>query len=206
MSELADAIVDLGRRLDGLGMAPGTSGNLSARDGDTIVVTPTGAMLGALDPDALSRISLAGEHLDGPRPTKESVLHAAVYQERPEARGIVHTHSPWALALSCLDDLPREDALPHYTPYYTMRVGLLPRVAYVPPGDAGLAAACAAGFAADARANAVLLDRHGLVAVGRSVGDAAAIAEELELAARLHFTLAGHAFTPLSAAEQDPLR
>lgn len=206
MSGLADAIVDLGLRLDGLGMAPGTSGNLSARDGDTILVTPTGVMLGALDADALSRISLDGEHLDGPRPTKESVLHAAVYLERPEARGIVHTHSPWALALSCLDDLPREDALPHYTPYYTMRVGLLPRVGYVRPGDPGLAAACATGFASDARANAVLLDRHGLVAVGASVGDAAAVAEELELAARLHFTLDGRAVTPLTTTEQDLLR
>ncbi len=162
-------------------MCPGTSGNISARVDDRILVSPTGALLGALDPDLLSVIDLEGRHFDGPRPTKEAVLHAAVYRVRPEANAIVHLHSPWALAASCLTDLPRHDALPAYTPYYAMRVGVLPRVPYVAPGQPGLAEACAAGFESDARARGVLLDRHGLVTVGSSVGDATAIAEELEL-------------------------
>ncbi|WP_072314896.1 class II aldolase/adducin family protein [Agrococcus sp. Marseille-P2731] len=202
----AERIVELGARLDTLGMCPGTSGNISAIEGGRILVSPTGARLGALVAAELSVLDLDGTHVDGPRPTKEAVLHAAVYRERPAARAIVHTHSPWALALSCLAGLDRDDALPHYTPYYTMRVGTLPRVRYVAPGAPELAAACAEGFARDPRAKAVLLDRHGLVAVGASVEDAAAIAEELELAARLHFTLAGHLVAPLTPAEQDALR
>lgn len=202
MIDTANDLVRYGQRLDRLGMCPGTSGNISARLDDRILVSPTGALLGELDPARLSVIDLDGAHVDGPRPTKESVLHAAVYRVRPEASAIVHLHSPWALAASCLSDLPRDDALPAYTPYYAMRVGVLPRVDYVAPGRPELGSACAAGFESDARARGVLLDRHGLVTVGNSVGDAAAIAEELELAARMHFLLAGRAVTPLTAAER----
>lgn len=202
MTGVAAELVRYGQRLDRLGMCPGTSGNISARLDDRILVSPTGALLGELDADRLSVLGLDGQHLDGPPATKEAVLHAAVYRVRPHATAIVHLHSPWALAASCLDDLPRHDALPAYTPYYAMRVGVLPRVAYVAPGQPGLASACADGFASDERARGVLLDRHGLVTVGTSVGDAAAIAEELELAARMHFQLDGRAVTPLSAAER----
>lgn len=202
MNTAATDLVRYGQRLDRLGMCPGTSGNISVRVDDRVLVSPTGALLGALDADQLSAIDLEGRHIDGPRPTKEAVLHAAVYRVRPQASAIVHLHSPWALAASCLTDLPRDDALPAYTPYYAMRVGVLPRVPYVAPGEPGLADACAAGFASDARARGVLLDRHGLVTVGTSVGDAAAIAEELELAARMHFLLDGRAVTPLSARER----
>lgn len=202
MRTIASEIARIGERLDRLGLCPGTSGNVSALVDDRILVSPTGALLGALDPDSLSTIDRSGRHLGGPPPTKEAVLHAAVYRVRAEARAIVHLHSPWALAASCLDDLPRHDALAAYTPYYAMRVGVLPRVPYFPPGDPGLADACAAGFESDARANGVLLDRHGLVAVGSSVAEAAAVAEELELAARMHFLLDGRGVSPLTDAER----
>lgn len=205
MTGVDGEIADFGARLDRLGMCPGTSGNVSALVGGRILITPTGALLGALDPERLSVLDLDGGHLAGPRPTKEALLHAAVYRARPEAAAIVHLHSPWALAVSCLGDLPRHDALAAYTPYYAMRVGALPRVPYFPPGDAALARACAAAFEADGRARAVLLDRHGLVAIGATVGDASAVAEEVELAARMHFLLEGRSAAPLSEDERAAL-
>ena len=71
----------------------GRTGNLSARSGDRILVTPTGVSLGALSADELSVIDLQGRHVDGAKPSKEAFLHAAVYRSRPEAQGVVHLHS-----------------------------------------------------------------------------------------------------------------
>ena len=124
----------IARLVSDAGYSPGTSGNISARVEKRILISPTGARLSSLEADSLSEVSLDGVHLAGAQPTEEAQLHAGVYRVRPMARMIIHLHSPFATALSCLEDLDTEDALPAYTPYYVMRVGTLPVVPYFPPG------------------------------------------------------------------------
>jgi L-fuculose-phosphate aldolase len=90
------------RRLAAEGLVLGTSGNLSARDGESVAITPTGAVLAELEPDAVTVIDLEGRVVHGElAPTSELDLHLGVYR-RYGAGAVVHTHSPAATALSCV--------------------------------------------------------------------------------------------------------
>jgi L-fuculose-phosphate aldolase len=96
------------RRLAAEGLVLGTAGNVSARSGDRVAITPTGAVLADLDAAAVSVVDLEdGALVDGElEPTSEVELHLGVYR-RYGAGAVVHTHAPWATALSCvLDELP----------------------------------------------------------------------------------------------------
>lgn len=164
----------------------GTAGNISVRLGDRVLVTPTNSSFFNLVPDTLSEAGLDGRHLSGLPPSKELPFHLAIYGRRPEARAVVHLHSCYATAVSCLEQLNTEDALPIYTPYFAMRLPCLPVAEYYPPGDSALAQAVER--AAD-MSNAMLLRNHGSIAVGKTLMEAAAVAEEIEEQARLFFLL-----------------
>ena len=96
------------RRLAAERLVLGTAGNVSARSGDRVAISPTGAVLAELEAEQVSVVDLdSGELVDGAlEPTSEIELHLGVYR-RYEAGAVVHTHAPWATALSCaLDELP----------------------------------------------------------------------------------------------------
>lgn len=189
---LASQLAAAGRELHALGLSPGTSGNLSVRDGDALLVTPTGAGLGTLTPEAVSRLDADGRLLAGPPPTKEVPLHLALYRRLPAARAVVHLHSTHAVAISCCAPQPprtTDDVLPALTPYFRMRVGTVPLCPYGPPGTEALAASVAA---VPERTRAVLLAHHGPAATGTTLDEAVAAAVEVEEAAKLHLLLAGH--------------
>ena len=189
-------MVALARSLHQRGLAPGTSGNLSVRLPDGFLLTPTGASLGWLDPDRLSRLDTEGAPVAGDPPTKEWPLHLAVYHRRPDAGGVAHLHCTHAVAVSCLADVDERNVLPPLTAYYVMRVGRLPLVPYHPPGAPELAGAVGA-LAGDH--HAVLLANHGPVVAGRDLDEAVAAIEELEETARLHLLLDGRRLRPLTA-------
>jgi ribulose-5-phosphate 4-epimerase/fuculose-1-phosphate aldolase len=176
----------------------GGSGNISVRLEDGILVTPTNSCLGRLNPDRISKIDWNGNLLAGDRPSKEWILHLAVYRARPEDRAVVHLHSPHAVAVSCLEGLDPDDVLPPLTPYFVMRIGRLPLVSYYPPGAEELAAAV--GEIAD-KHKAVLLARHGTVVAGKNLEDAVYTAEELEETATLFLLLQNKNFSVLNAEE-----
>jgi ribulose-5-phosphate 4-epimerase/fuculose-1-phosphate aldolase len=171
---------------------------MSCRVGDEIVVTPTGASLGSLDPDQLAIIDLEGRPVRGARPTKEAEMHAALYRARPSARAVVHLHSTHAVAVSCLADIDEGSAIPPLTAYFAMRVGRLPLVPYFAPGDPAL------GNAVGEMARhhqAMLLANHGSVVAGDDLLSAADAAEEIEETARLSLLLHDRPTRPLTAAQ-----
>jgi len=200
-------IVDLGASLFARRLTFGRTGNLSVRVGRSesgdVLLTPTGASLGALDPDELSVIDTSGRHVGGPRPSKEAFLHAAVYRARPDAGAVVHLHSTYSVAVSCLADVDPADVLPPLTAYYVMRVGRLPLLPYHAPGDSALEPLAEA----TARTNhAFLLANHGPVVAGTDLAAAADAVEELEETARLHLLLQGHRTRPLTPEKAAGLR
>src|SRR5579872_3543106 len=180
----------------------GTAGNISVRRGDRVLVTPTNSSFFDLVPDTLCETGLDGTCFSGLPPSKELPFHLAIYRRRPEARAVVHLHSCYATAVSCLEHLNLEDALPIYTPYFAMRLSCLPVAEYYPPGDPALA--LGVERAADL-SNAMLLRNHGSIAFGRTLMEAAALAEEIEEQARLFFLLEGCGRT-LSQAQVAELR
>jgi ribulose-5-phosphate 4-epimerase/fuculose-1-phosphate aldolase len=167
-----------------------------------VLVTPTNSSFFNLVPEEISEAGLDGTGLTGLPPSKELPFHLAIYRRRSEARAVVHLHSCYATAVSCLENLNLDDALPIYTPYFAMRLLCLPVAEYYPPGDPALAQAVerAAGMS-----NAMLLRNHGSITTGKTLMEAAALAEEIEEQARLFFLLEGRGRT-LSAEQVAELR
>jgi L-fuculose-phosphate aldolase len=164
------ALVATGRRLAEGGLVVGTSGNLSVRAGEHVVVTGSGTDLGRLTPDRLAVVDLDGTVLDGDaRPTSELRLHLAIYRDTG-AGAVAHAHSPSSIAVGCTHDV-----LPPIH-YLTVRLGGVVRVAeYATFGTDELVGNVLAAL--DGR-GAALMRNHGSVAYGDTV-DAAC--ERLEL-------------------------
>ena len=134
-TRLREAICEHGRLLFGRGFSVGSAGNISVRLPDGFLITPTNSSLGSLDPARISKVDRHWRHVAGDPPSKELFLHAAYYESRPGTGAVVHLHSTYATALSCLDDVDETDCVPPLTPYVVMRVGRVRRVPYVKPGD-----------------------------------------------------------------------
>lgn len=191
-----DALCRLGRSLYERGLTHGSTGNLSIRTDTGFLMTPTGSSLGSLDPARLAALDAAGVHVHGDPPTKEALLHLAMYRERPRDRAVVHLHSTHSVAVSVLADVDPANVLPALTAYYAMRIGTLPLVPYFAPGDAALADVVA-GFAS--RHHAMLLANHGPVVSGASLDAAADAIEELEATAKLWLLVRHEDVRPLDA-------
>lgn len=181
-----DSICRLAKSLFDRGLTIGSSGNISVRLADGWLMTPTGSSMGNLDPNEISKLDLNGNLISGKRPTKESFLHIAMYDERPESGAVVHLHSTHSVAVSCLAGIDKKNVLPPITAYYVMKIGKLPLVPYFPPGDINLAKAVKEMAS---NHHAVLLANHGPVVAGKTLEDAVYAIEELEETARLFLLL-----------------
>jgi ribulose-5-phosphate 4-epimerase/fuculose-1-phosphate aldolase len=194
MSEarLRDELCRVGRSLHARGYVHGTTGNLSARLHDGFLVTATDACLGDLEPAALIKVDAAGHVAAGQgRPSKTLALHRRIYAAAAEAGCIVHTHSRALVALSLATpaDEDREDFVPPITPYFVMKVGHVPLLAYARPGDPAIADRVAAAIDHAERLGvplrAVMLSRLGPNVWAQTPAAAMARLEELEETARL---------------------
>jgi ribulose-5-phosphate 4-epimerase/fuculose-1-phosphate aldolase len=199
---LREKICSMGASLFERGLTFGASGNISVRLDDGWLMTPTGSTMGNLDPAKLSRLDTSGNLLSGDLPTKEAFLHQVMYQHRDKAKAVVHLHSSYSTAVSCLECEDCSNVIPPLTAYYVMRVGKLPLVPYFPPGDLNLAHAVGE-LASDH--HAVLLANHGPVVSGSSLDDALYATEELEETAKLYLLLHQHKTRPLTHEQVEEL-
>ncbi|MGR3636780.1 MAG: 3-oxo-tetronate 4-phosphate decarboxylase [Shimia sp.] len=201
-SKHREDMVTMAASLYARGLTAGSSGNISVRIDDGFLMTPTGSTMGTLDPATLSKLDLEGNHVGGKKPTKETFLHMAMYRQRPKAHAVVHLHSTYAVAVSCMAGLDPANTLPPLTAYHAMRIGKLPLVPYFPPGDAALGDAVA-NAAADH--HAVLMANHGPVVAGKSLQDAVYASEELEETAKLFLILQGMPTAPLTPEQAEEI-
>ena len=176
----ASELVEASHRLAVRGLVIGTSGNVSVRTGDRILLTAKGAALADLTPDQIATVDLDGNVLAG-APTSELELHLTIYH-RFDATAIVHTHAPMATALSCvLDELP-------VIHYQLLGLGGAIRVApFHPFGTPELATAVAAVLQGR---TAALLANHGAVNHAHSLDRAVQDAIVLEWACALYLDAA----------------
>lgn len=189
-------VVTTARRTTTEGLVVGTSGNVSARVGDVVLVTPSGVPYDRLGPDDAVGVDLDGRRVLGElTPTSELPMHLAVYRAT-DARAIVHTHAVHATAVSTLvDELP----LVHYM---AAALGGPVRVApYALYGTEELAGHLL--DALDGRTGA-LLRNHGTVTYGSTLDQAYDRTAQLEWMCRLWLTAAtvpGHTPTLLTGAQ-----
>ena len=192
----------VGKSLYTRGYAHGSTGNLSVRIDGRIFITATGGSLEHLRPEALAEVDPTGRSHNTNRPSKEAPLHLGLYRQRPRAHAIVHLHSPWSVALSCLENMDPESPVPALTPYFFMRVAPLGIVPYHRPGGPLLGEAVEAAAPKHA---CMLLRNHGLLCSGATLSEALDRAEELEATARLHFMLRGERARTLTPADIEEL-
>jgi L-fuculose-phosphate aldolase len=193
-----DEVVEAARRTVADGLVVGTSGNVSARVDDVVLVTPTGVRYDRLGPGDLCAVDLKGERVAGTlRPTSELPMHLAVYRTT-DATAVVHTHAVHATAVSTLvDELPTIH-------YMTAALGGPVRVApYATYGSDALA-----GHLLDALEDrsGALLRNHGTITHGTSMDQAYDRTAQLEWMCRVWLTAAsvpGHTPTLLPRDEID---
>lgn len=161
------------RRLDALGMNRGSTGNLSLRQGEGMLITPTGMGADELQPADLVRLGWDGTQRGAWQPSSEWHFHQAIYAARPDLHAVVHCHSVHATALACLR---RE--LPAF--HYMVAVAGGDSVPCVPYHLFGTDALSAAVALAMQSRDACLLANHGLVAAGPTLARALKVAQEIE--------------------------
>ncbi|MGE4251864.1 MAG: 3-oxo-tetronate 4-phosphate decarboxylase [Parvibaculaceae bacterium] len=187
-TELRALMVQRSASLHQRGFSVGSAGNISAAVADGVLITPTNSSLGFLDPDRISKLDHDFKHVAGDPPSKEVFLHRAFYETVAGTRAVVHLHSTYATALSCLAGIDPDNAVPPLTPYVVMRVGKVKLIPYARPGDARMGDMIRA---LGGKYTAVLLANHGPVVAGPDLLSAIHAAEELEETAKLVVTLSG---------------
>jgi L-fuculose-phosphate aldolase len=179
LAEEREAVAGACRHLAEKGLVIGTAGNISARNGDLIAVTPTGADLSTVTPDMVTVIDLEGEVVDGDlAPTSEVPLHTGIYKGT-NALAITHAHAMASTALSCChDELPPL----HYS---CLGLGGAPRTAaYATFGSEELAENVINALKGR---NAAMMQNHGSVAYGSKMAEAVERLELLEWLAELYW-------------------
>jgi len=175
-------IVKYGLRMLSAGLTTGAGGNLSVfrRDAGLIAVTPSGLEYPAMRPGDVVLVDPLGDvKEEGPwAASSELAFHLSLYEARSDVNAVVHTHSPWATTVACLGcELP---AVHYLVGFAGTKV---PLASYATFGTPELAQNAVTAIGAS---NAVLLANHGLIAVGPDLRRAFAVAEEIELVARIY--------------------
>ena len=207
-----EEICRVGRSLFERGYVHATAGNISVRLDDGFLITPTDACLGFLDPARLARLDAHGQQTGGDRASKTIALHTRIYAaaRRFEAGTacVIHTHSTHCVALTL--HASGDELLPALTPYFVMKVGHVPVIAYHRPGAAEAAERVAQAIerygAAGTPIRAVMLERLGPNVWHDTPAAAMAVLEELEETARLQLLVGQAQPAPLSPEQIDELR
>lgn len=173
-------ICETGRYIYSKGLAPGKSGNISARSDDTVAITPSGMSLGYLNPEDIVIVDMGGKVLAGTKkPSSELQLHLDVYQMRDDVQGIVHTHSPYATGFALAGKM-----IERLEGFGERKTPFLKMVKYSPPGTSELAISVGNGLKEE---DAVILKGHGLVTTGENILKASLLAEFVEETAKTQY-------------------
>ncbi len=173
MTPLREQIIDACRRMETSGLNRGTSGNVSCREGDHFLVTPSGVPVEKMTPAGVVAVGFDGRVIGEGKPSSEWHFHRDILAARPEVNAIVHTHSPHATALACL----RKDLPPFH---YMIAIAGGDTIRCAPYALFGTEALSKNAVAALQDRKACLLANHGLISLGRDLDEAMAIAVEIE--------------------------
>lgn len=172
--DLRASVVATAQAMSRSGLSPGRSGNVSARHGTGMLITPSGVAYETLGPDVIVACDLDGVAApDALKPSSEWRFHAAVFRARPDVQAIVHTHSMHAVVLASA-----RRPIPAFHYMVAAAGGAdIPCVPYATFGTEELASHVAAGLA---ERDACLMANHGQIAVGTSLERALDLAHEVE--------------------------
>lgn len=178
---LREQMCEAARRLDATGLNRGSTGNLSVRAGAHWWVTPSGVPAQDLQPDAMVAMGFDGKPLGPGKPSSEWRFHRDILASRPDVHAVVHTHSRFATAFSCLQrDIPAF--------HYMVAIAGGDTIRCAPYALFGTQALSDHALAALQDRRACLLGNHGLIALGTDLKRAVAVAVEVESLCEQYWT------------------
>lgn len=158
-------LIEYGRMVGDKNYTPGISGNLSARCGDSVVITLSGVANGYLTEKDFAVVDFDGNLIDGKNPSSERMLHIEFYKMRPEMNYVMHVHSPYLTAFAsagiALDD--------KISPEIIYCFGEIPLAKYAIPGSKELVEKTSKYFE---NYDVVLMANHGVIIAGKDIKDA----------------------------------
>jgi ribulose-5-phosphate 4-epimerase/fuculose-1-phosphate aldolase len=152
-------------------------GNTSIRIGDEVWITCTGSVLGRLEEEDLTRMTMDGEVLEGKKPSKEWPMHLAFYKAQAETKAVIHLHPTYSIAFTTLLTEATLDAIPAYSSALYRRAGQVPMIDYYPVGSTEMHNAIAE---LAPHFYAILLRQHGVTVASENLFKAIGIVEEIE--------------------------
>lgn len=177
-----EAIITFGRKLITSNLTTGSGGNLSIynRNENLVAIKPSGMEYFDMVPEDVVIMTIDGGIIEGDKkPSSEFNFHLGLLKHRPDINSVIHTHSVYATTIACLNwELP---AVHYLVGFSGNKVPLAPYATY---GTKELADNIIRSIGSY---NACLMANHGLVAVGNNIATAFAVAEEIELVARLYY-------------------
>lgn len=192
---LCEEIIETCLAMNALGINQGTSGNVSARSGDGFLITPSGIPYADTRPEQIVEMDYEGGYKGDWVPSAEWRMHMDLFNARPEAQAIVHTHSIYATGLSCLRiDVPAFNYMIGVTGGTTLRCS-----DYATFGTQALSDAM---LVALKDRTACLLANHGMICFGPSLSKALWLAVEIETLCKQYF-VARQAGTPVILGEEE---
>lgn len=178
IGKIKEDLIWVCRMLRAKNLVNATHGNISARFGDEMYITPTGCDLETVAvPDLVTMSVQSGELLSPGKPSKEYEMHLLAYRQREDVKAVVHAHSPNSVAVGCLPHDSDDSIVPAYTLAFALFTKRLPMVGYFKAGSHELA--CEAALRLKDH-NAVLLAHHGLITTSDTLIKAYYRLEEIE--------------------------
>jgi L-fuculose-phosphate aldolase len=167
------AIIEAALEMEGLGLTRGSSGNISLRSEGGFLVTPSGMPPRTLQPEDLVEMAMDGTWSGSRKPSSEWRFHRDIYAARPEIAAIVHSHPPFGIALAS-----HGRGIPAFHYMVAMAGGRDIRCA--PYATYGTQELSNYAVAAMEGRFACLLANHGMIAAGKNLERAVALAVEVE--------------------------
>lgn len=179
-ARLRTAICRIGKLSYDRNYIVGADGNISARMADgTILITPTGAMKGFLEPHQVAHVDMTGRAIDdGPKPSSEVGIHLVSYQERPDVKAICHAHPPHAVAMT----IAGVDLQMPVIPEIIVTIGGIPTAPFGTPGTPELPETIRDLVRCS---DVMMMQNHGSVTLGANLMDAYKKLDMLEHTAKI---------------------
>lgn len=180
-----------------------SAGNISTRTGkDLVAITPGGVKYHQMKVDDISIVDTDGELIDGLAPSSETPMHTAIYRNLPDVGGICHTHSSYAITFAML----AEEIPPANIELFACGAPI-PVAPWACPGTQKAGEVTVEIFRSRPDLKVVLLNKHGLVAIGRDLNHAFEMAFNAEVGLRsYHQALMVGKPQPLTDAQLDEIK
>ncbi|MBP3792314.1 MAG: class II aldolase/adducin family protein [Methanobrevibacter sp.] len=172
-------IIDVSNEVYDKGLVSGKSGNISARFGDVVAITPTLKSLSNLCEEDIVLVDMEGNVLTKGKPSSEVFMHLEIYKKRSDVQAIVHTHSPYATGFAFSNK-----KLKRLEGFGAIKQEYLSYIEYKKPGSDELAKSASEGIGDE---DVLILKNHGVICVSDSLKEAMLLAVFVEETAKTQF-------------------